>query len=83
MSILETLKTEFDWSNTKPEFVERLQNAIAGQVETIEICTGKLANAKQITWFDYGCELLFDATNFRFDSGGWADDSEQVIAIRN
>lgn len=78
---IEQIREHFDWSNTKADMRDRVIRAIFNQQETITACTGTLGNAVQITWHDNGYSCPLDAGNFRFDSGGWADDSESVLAV--
>ena len=79
---IERIRSEFDWSSTKPDLVDRITRAIESQQQTIAACTGSLDAAREITWCDNGYHFPFDAGNFRFDAGGWADDDESVLAVR-
>ena len=77
----EELRSQYDWTNTKPDMRDRVVRAIESQFDLIVACTGR--PKELITWANWGYEYPLDAGNFAFrDSSYLQDDVESVLAIR-
>lgn len=76
----EELRTRFDWSNTKPDMVDRVIRAVESQIDVIEACTGELKPDSVITWCDYDHRFPLSANCFSFRRIGGLVDGESIIA---